>query len=170
MDFRFWCVSLYVLGSKPRMDNSGVWRRQPVKWRLGWSIFSCQFQVHETWLLNCQGLIHISKIVMLYLKILRCDKWFSFAEFSYIIFHYVKLMWWTFAKYFSAAICDPENNMVTPPLLCTAPIKVGSVYRIIVQAFRNSFFSGDWLLPRFFYSINLQITPIPITKEQEKDH
>lgn len=77
---------------------------------------------------------------MLYLKILRCDKWFSFAEFSYIIFHYVKLMWWTFAKYFSAAICDPENNMVTPPLLCTAPIKVGSVYRIIVQAFRSSFF------------------------------
>ncbi|XP_055809923.1 probable inactive purple acid phosphatase 1 isoform X2 [Solanum dulcamara] len=24
---------------------------------------------------------------------------------------------------FSAATCDPENNMVTPPLLCTAPIK-----------------------------------------------
>ncbi|XP_019250303.1 PREDICTED: probable inactive purple acid phosphatase 1 isoform X1 [Nicotiana attenuata] len=24
---------------------------------------------------------------------------------------------------FSAAICDPENNMVTPPLLCTAPLK-----------------------------------------------
>lgn len=68
----------------------------------------------------------------------------------------IMLICWTFTKYFSAATCDPENNMVTPPLLCTAPIKVRPIYWFIVQPFRSSF-SGDWL-------VSLSSFAVPICK------
>ena len=72
-----------------------------------------------------------------------------------LMFLLLKKQNWCFLfGHFSSAICEPENQRQYPPVLCTAPIKVGmQPVQFILTSWRPIVSNPEWFHPHIFISV-----------------